>query len=477
MEKIIIHGQKRLNGELEVHGSKNSALPILAASALVNGVTEIHNCPQLSDVDAAIKILRYLGCRVSRTGHTVTVDAVGMNGCEIPDELMQEMRSSVVFLGAILGRAKEARLSTPGGCEIGLRPIDLHISAMEQLGAVINTDAGKISFSVPNGLVGARITLTFPSVGATENIMIAAATAKGRTVLTNAAREPEISDLADFLNACGARIHGAGDSTVVIDGVPELHGTGHTVIPDRIAASTYLLAGAVTQGRVCVKDIIPAHLGALLPVLKEAGCDLCCSGRWICLSAPPRLHRVKMTRTMPYPGFPTDVQAPLSAMLTVADGTSVIVENIFESRYKHAGELVRFGAKISVEGRTEVIEGVPYLEGVHTVAPDLRGGFALILAGLAAHGETVISGVEHIDRGYESPETVLSALGADVKRIQAYAREKQPYSAPSDGAEQTKPDSAAEQAKSAGGAEQTRPDGAAEQAKPTDTADAAAHGA
>ena len=427
MEKIIIHGQKRLNGEIEVHGSKNSALPILAASALVGGVSEIHNCPRLSDVDAAIKILTHLGCRVSRTGHTVTVDASGMSGCEIPDELMREMRSSVVFLGAILGRAKEARLSTPGGCEIGLRPIDLHLSAMEQLGANLAEDAGKLQFTAPDGLTGARITLTFPSVGATENIIIAAATAKGRTVLTNAAREPEISDLADYLNGCGAHIHGAGDSTVVIDGVPALHGTSHTVIPDRIAASTYLLAGAVTQGRICVRDIIPAHLGALLPVLKEAGCDLRCSDRWICLSAPPRLQRVKMTRTMPYPGFPTDVQAPRSAMLTVADGTSVIVENIFESRYKHAGELVRFGAKISVEGRTEVIEGVPYLTGVHATAPDLRGGFALMIAGLAAHGETVLGGVEHIDRGYEAPEAVLASIGADVKRIQNYAREKQTY--------------------------------------------------
>lgn len=444
MENIVIHGQKRLNGEIEVHGSKNSALPILAATALVNGVSEIHNCPRLSDVEAAIKILAHLGCRVSRTDHTVTVDASGMNGCEIPDALMREMRSSVVFLGAILGRAKEAKLSTPGGCEIGLRPIDLHLSAMEQLGAMLKEDAGKLQFTAPDGLTGARITLTFPSVGATENIIIAAATAKGRTVLTNAAREPEISDLADFLNACGARIHGAGDSTVVIDGVETLHGTSHTVIPDRIAASTYLLAGAVTQGRICVRDIIPAHLGALLPVLKEAGCDLRCSGRWICLSAPPRLHRVKMTRTMPYPGFPTDVQAPLSAMLTVADGTSVIVENIFESRYKHAGELVRFGAKISVEGRTEVIEGVPYLTGVHTTAPDLRGGFALMIAGLAAHGETVLSGVEHIDRGYEAPEAVLASLGADVKRVQDYGREKQAYEQKCEQADNANPTESAE---------------------------------
>ncbi len=421
----MIHGQKRLNGEIEVHGSKNSALPILAASALVNGVSEIHNCPRLSDVDAAINILLHLGCKVARDGHTVTVDSTGMQGFEIPDDLMREMRSSVVFLGAILGRTGQVKLSAPGGCEIGLRPIDLHISAMEQLGAVLDETTGRLEFSVPRGLTGARITLSFPSVGATENIMIAAATAKGRTVLTNAAREPEISDLADFLNGCGARIHGAGDSTVIIDGVERLTGTTHTVIPDRIAASTYLLAGAMTQGRICVKEIIPAHLGALLPVLKEAGCDITVSGRWICLSAPPRLHRVKMTRTMPYPGFPTDVQAPLSAMLTIADGTSVIIENIFESRYKHAGELIRFGAKISVEGRMEVIEGVPFLTGAQTVAPDLRGGFALILAGLAARGETTVRGVEHIDRGYEAPELILQSLGADVKRIKEHGTAEQ----------------------------------------------------
>lgn len=425
MEEIIIHGQNRLCGELSVHGSKNSALPILAATVLMHGRTEIHNCPRLTDVDAAIKILEHLGCRVSRSGHTVTVDAEEMTAAEIPDALMREMRSSVVFLGAILGRMGEATLSTPGGCEIGLRPIDLHIGAMEQLGAKLEDAGGQLRFTAAGGLHGARITLAFPSVGATENVMLAAATAKGRTVLSNAAREPEISDLADFLNAGGAKIHGAGDSTVVIDGVERLHSVRHTVIPDRIAASTYLLAGAMTQGQICVRDIIPAHLGALLPVLKEAGCDLRCSGRWICMSAPPRLRRVKMTRTMPYPGFPTDVQAPLSAMLTIAEGTSVVVENIFESRYKHAGELVRFGAKITVEGRTEVIEGVPYLTGVHAKAPDLRGGFALILAGLAARGETVIRGVEHIDRGYEAPEAVLSALGADVKRINTNAREEE----------------------------------------------------
>ena len=244
------------------------------------------------------------------------------------------------------------------------------------------------------------------------------------TVIHGAAKEPEISDLADFLNGCGAKIHGAGDSTIIIDGVEKLTATTHTVIPDRIAASTYLLAGAITHGRVCIKEIIPAHLGALIPVLKQSGCDVSVSNRWICISSPPRLSRVKTVRTMPYPGFPTDVQAPLTAMLSVADGTSVVVENIFECRYKHVSELIRLGAKINVEGRTAVIEGVPYLTGASVVSPDLRGGFALVIAGLAAKGETVISGVEHIDRGYENPEKLLSLLGADIKRSKENGTEK-----------------------------------------------------
>lgn len=424
MDKLVINGSKRLTGEIEVHGSKNSVLPILAACVLSQGENIIHNCPMLSDVDAALKILVELGCKVKREEHTVCVDSSGVNGFEISDSLMREMRSSVIFLGAILGRTGKAVLSTPGGCEIGLRPIDMHISAMEQLGAEVFEEHGRLHFECKNGLHGARVILPFPSVGATENIMIASCVAKGTTVITNAAREPEISDLADFLNGCGAKIHGAGDSTIVIEGVEKLTATTHTVIPDRIAASTYLIAGAITHGRVCIKEIIPAHLGALIPVLKQSGCDISVSNRWICISSPPRLSRVKTVRTMPYPGFPTDVQAPLTAMLSVADGTSVVVENIFECRYKHVSELIRLGAKINVEGRTAVIEGVPYLTGASVVSPDLRGGFALVIAGLAAKGETVISGVEHIDRGYENPEKLLSALGADIKRIKENGTEK-----------------------------------------------------
>ncbi len=423
MDKLVINGSKRLVGETEVHGSKNSVLPILAACVLSRGVSVIHNCPMLSDVDAAINILTNLGCKVKREGHTVTVDSANAEFYEIPENLMREMRSSVIFLGAILGRTGKAVLSTPGGCEIGLRPIDMHISAMEQLGAKVEEEHGRLHFEC-SGLKAAKIILPFPSVGATENIMIASSVAEGTTVITNAACEPEISDLADFLNACGAKIHGAGDSTVVIEGVKKLSGATHTVIPDRIAASTYLLAGAVTHGRVCIKEIIPAHIGALIPILKQAGCDVSVSNRWICVSSSSRLSRVKTVRTMPYPGFPTDVQAPLTAMLSVADGTSVVVENIFECRYKYVSELVRLGAKINVEGRTAVIEGVEYLTGAPVLAPDLRGGFALVIAGLCARGETVVSGVEHIDRGYEKPEFILRKLGADIKRIKDDGTEK-----------------------------------------------------
>ena len=418
MKEFVINGARRLDGEINIHGSKNSVLPILAATVVTKGESVIHNCPKLTDVDAAVKILEKLGCRVKREGHTVTVNSETVDSCEVPESLMREMRSSVIFLGAILARLDKAILSAPGGCEIGLRPIDMHIAAVEQLGVTLNEEHGKLEFIAADGLSGAKITLPFPSVGATENIIIASSLAKGTTIISNAAREPEISDLADFLNGCGADIKGAGDSTVIIKGVKELGGTTHTVIPDRIAASTYLIAGAVTNGKVTVENIIPAHVGPLIPVLADAGCKIRTGARWITVEAPERLNRVKTVRTMPYPGFPTDIQAPVSAMLSVADGTSVIVENIFECRYKHISELTRLGAKISVEGRTAVIEGVNYLTGASVVAPDLRGGFALVLAGLAARGETIITGLEHIDRGYEMPELLLSQLGADIKRIE-----------------------------------------------------------
>lgn len=418
MDKIIVNGGKKLNGEISVQGAKNSVLPILVATLLVNGVSVIHNCPYLSDVDATIRILRYLGCTVSREGHTVTVDSSTMCRQDVPDNLMREMRSSIVFLGGIIGRTGKAVLSTPGGCEIGLRPIDLHLSAVEQFGATVTTENGYIICSAEeNGLCGTRIVLAFPSVGATENIILAAALAKGTTVISNAAREPEISDLADFLNRCGAKIYGAGDSTIVVEGVTRLHSAEHTVIPDRIVASTYMIAAAMTCGKVCFKDVVPSHLGPVIQPLRETGCLVFIKGRDVTVSSQKPLKRIKMIRTMPHPGFPTDVQAQMMALTTIADGTSVFVENIFESRFKHIGELLRFGAKIHAEGRMAVVEGVKALNGAKVKATDLRGGSAMILAGLSANGTTEITEIHHIDRGYEEPEKVLQILGADIKRV------------------------------------------------------------
>lgn len=417
---IEVTGGKRLWGEISVQGAKNSVLPVLAACYLANGQCAVHNCPILTDVDAAVKILRHLGCKVTRCGHTVYVDAEDACGFEISDELMHEMRSSVVFLGAMLAKTGKAELSAPGGCDIGLRPIDLHIAAMEKFGAVITEEHGRLYFECPEGLKGTEIVLSFPSVGATENIMLAAVTARGNTSIVNAACEPEISDLADFLNRCGAKIHGAGSNAVFIEGVEKLSGCEHRVIPDRIAAATYMCAAAVTKGQVVLKDIIPAHVGAVVSVLSESGCDISIRDHSISLSAPPVLRKMGTVRTMPYPGFPTDAQAPVMAVASLCSGTTVFTENIFENRYRHVSELCRLGANIKVEGRVAVTEGVRALSGAPVTAPDLRGGSALIIAGLGAKGTTEIEGVHHIDRGYENITENLRQLGADIRRIRDY---------------------------------------------------------
>lgn len=417
MEELIINGNKKLHGEISIHGSKNSVLPILAASVLINGKSIIHNCPNLSDVEAAVKILKSLGCKVKREGHTLLIDSTDIVSSEISDSLMREMRSSIIFLGAILGRTGKAVLSTPGGCEIGLRPIDMHLNAVRQLGGEYKTQYGRLYFTSPNGLKGAKITLPFSSVGATENSIIASCTARGTTVINNAACEPEIVDLANFLNSSGAKIIGAGESTIFIEGVEKLHSTVHTVIPDRIAAVSYLLAGAVTSSKIKINKVVPSHIGVTIPMFREMGCDISIGKKSVTINAPKRLNRIKLVRTMTYPGFPTDAQAPLCTALCIANGTSVIIENIFESRFKYVGELIRLGAKINVEGRMAVIEGVDYLTGAELVCPDLRGGFALVLGALSARGESRISELKHIDRGYESPEILLENLGADIKRI------------------------------------------------------------
>lgn len=416
MERLFVEGGSRLNGEIRVHGAKNSSLPILAASLLSGGETVLQNCPDLSDVDAAIRILRYLGCRAKRESGGVVIDSGPMEREDIPEGLMHEMRSSIVFLGAILARSGAARLSFPGGCELGPRPIDLHISSLGRLGAVFSEQCGCIYCTAPQGLHGAKITLSFPSVGATENILLAGVTAEGETVIHNAAQEPEIVDLANYLNACGAEIRDAGKSTVVIRGVRRLHSAVYRVMPDRIVAATYLCAAAISRGDITVTDVRPETMESVLPVLEEAGCRLMVGPDRIRLTAPDRLHPVKSLRTLPYPGFPTDAQAPVMAMLTKADGTSVFVETIFENRYKHAGELARMGADIKVEGKVAVVQGVPELYGASVEATDLRGGAALVVAALGADGMTRIGNLHHIDRGYERIEASLQALGARIFR-------------------------------------------------------------
>lgn len=417
-QKLVINGGRRLEGELSVGGAKNSALPLLSAAVLAHGESVFHNCPQLTDVDAACRILSCLGCRCQRSGSTVSVDAANVSGSEIPDALMREMRSSIVFLGAVLGRTGRCRLSFPGGCELGARPIDLHILALRQMGAEITEEHGYLECSAPVGLRGARITLSFPSVGATENIMLAAVTASGVTEIHNAAREPEICDLADYLTKCGARICGAGESVIFVEGVSRLECAEHSVIPDRIAAGTYLCAAAITRGELILTNCEPCHMTAFIPVLESMGCRVYSyGGGKLFLSSPKRLKAPSTIRTMPYPGFPTDIQAPFTALCSVAEGTSVFVETIFENRFRHAAELTRLGAAIKVEGRVAIIQGVQRLSGAKLCAAELRGGASLVTAALSAEGTSEISGLCYIDRGYESIEKQLRLLGADIKRV------------------------------------------------------------
>ncbi len=416
MDSIIIRGGRRLSGEIDVQGSKNSTLPILAATVLVNGISVIHNCPYLTDVDAAIEILRHLGCKVKRENHTVTVDSRSVCRSEIPDSLMREMRSSIVFLGSVVGRTGQAVLSSPGGCEIGLRPIDLHLSSLKKLGFFVEEAGGKILCKKEKSVTEGIISLSFPSVGATENIILASALGKGRTVILNGAREPEISDLAAFLNSAGCSVEVGAQGTIVIDGAGRISDTEHTVISDRIAAITYLCAAGAAGGEILLKNVRPYDFYSVLPVFETAGCNIITDKNSVLIKMNQRPKALRDIRTMPYPGFPTDAQAPVMAMAALGEGTSVIVENIFESRFKHVGELKKMGAKINIEGRVAVIDGVKELYGAAVDSPDLRGGSALVVAGLAAKGITTVGCVSHIDRGYEKIEECLKSVGADIIR-------------------------------------------------------------
>ncbi len=415
MPKLVIDGGKRLSGSIAVQGAKNSILPVLAATVLCHSECIIHNCPELSDVETSVQILEVLGCKCTRDGTTLTVNASAVNNCTIPDSLMRQMRSSVVFLGAVLGRLGSAVISSPGGCELGPRPIDLHLSALKKLGVTIDETHGNLSCKAENGLVGCEIDLSFPSVGATENIILAAATARGVTVIHNAAKEPEISDLADFLNSAGARIYGGGSDSIVIYGVDRLSGAEHTIIPDRIVGITYMTAAAITGGNITLEGFMPSHIVSVISRLREAGCEIKLVGKNLVMNAPKRLNRVPTVRTLVYPGFPTDAGPMMISLLSVANGTSVFVENIFENRYNYISELNRLGTKIKTEGRVAVIEGVPTLSAASCECTDLRGGAALVVAALSANGTTNIDKIHHIKRGYADIVGALSSLGADIK--------------------------------------------------------------
>lgn len=416
-EQVLqIRGGQPLRGEVTVQGAKNSALPIMAATVLCDGECVLHNVPRLTDVWAASRILNRLGCRCAMNGDTVTVSAAGAAEWEIPDEDMRRMRSSIMFLGPILGRMGACTLTMPGGCELGPRPIDLHLEAMRRMGVSITESGGQMQCRADR-LRGARIHLPFPSVGVSENVIMAAALANGETVLTNAAREPEIVDLAAFLNQCGAKIHGAGESTVVIEGVAKLHPSDYTVMPDRIVAMTWLCAAAATGGAVCVRGAAPKDMEACLSALETAGCRLGICHDRVFIDAARQLKAVSYLRTMPHPGFPTDAQAIMMAVLSTAQGTSVFEETIFESRYMHAGELMRMGAEIRISGRTAIVHGVRRLHGASVEAQDLRGGAALAIAAVGAQGETVLRGLKHLDRGYAAFAETFHNLGADVQRV------------------------------------------------------------
>ena len=417
MSAYLVEGGNRLQGTARVHGAKNSVLPILAATILCPGESVVHNCPDLSDVRASIAILEHLGCRVERAGDTVTVDASALTGRDVPDALMREMRSSVIFLGAILARLGEAVMSFPGGCELGPRPIDLHLAAIRSLGAQVREQGGELHCSAAGGLAGCEITFSIPSVGATENAMLCACGAEGVTVICNAAREPEIVDLQAFLRALGADVRGAGTSVITVRGKKPLHGGGHTVMPDRIVAATLLTAVAAAGGETELLGTDYRQLSTVTAVLTEAGCRIRSGSDsiHICREAP--LRGVRPIRTAPYPGFPTDAQPPVMAALCQGTGTTVFVENMFESRYRHVDELSRMGADIRVEGKVAVVCGVERLHGAALQAADLRGGAALVVAALGAEGRSEITGLHHMDRGYYGLEDTLRGLGADIVRV------------------------------------------------------------
>ncbi|MBB3868594.1 UDP-N-acetylglucosamine 1-carboxyvinyltransferase [Parageobacillus toebii NBRC 107807] len=417
MEKIIVRGGNRLSGTVKVEGAKNAVLPVIAATLLAsNGKSVIHDVPALSDVYTISEVLRYLGADVKIEENTITVDASQELKFEAPFEYVRKMRASVLVMGSLLARNGRARVALPGGCAIGSRPIDQHLKGFEAMGAYVKVGNGFIDAEVKGRLRGAKIYLDFPSVGATENIMMAAVLAEGTTIIENCAKEPEIVDLANFLNAMGAKVRGAGTGTIRIEGVDQLTGATHTVIPDRIEAGTFMVAAAITGGNVLVQGAVPEHLSSLIAKMEEMGVTIIEEGNGLRVIGPEKLKAVDI-KTMPYPGFPTDMQSQMMALLLKAEGTSMVTETVFENRFMHVEEFRRMNADIKIEGRSVIINGPCNLQGAEVAATDLRAAAALILAGLAAEGYTRVTELRHLDRGYVRFHEKLAALGADIERV------------------------------------------------------------
>ena len=412
MSDYIIEGGRKLEGEVEISGSKNAALPIIAATILNGGKTTLYNVPNIHDTQMMFEILRKLGGTVTKKPNKVIIDTSKIDKYEIPEDLMRQMRSSVIFVGSLVGKHRKVTFSYPGGCDIGTRPIELHLKAFEKLGININKNYGNIECSCDK-IIGEKIDLDFPSVGATENAILASVLAEGTTIITNAAREPEIIDLQNFLNKMGAKITGAGTDEIQIMGVKRLKDISYNIMPDRIETGSFLCFAAATKGNIILEDVNATHITPIINKLEEAECKIEINKNKIKIIAPKKLKAIDI-KTMPYPGFPTDMQSVFASMLTTAKGTSIIVENIFENRYKYAQELNKMGAKITVEGKSAVIRGTRKLYGADVKATDLRGGAALVLAGLIAKGKTQIDNIEYILRGYEKLDYKLKKLGANI---------------------------------------------------------------
>ncbi len=414
LDKIVIHGGRRLAGDVQISGAKNAALPLLFATLLASGEHRVANVPALRDIDTVEKLLTLLGAHVVREGDLFNVDTCSVRSVEAPYELVRTMRASVLVLGPLLARFGHARVSLPGGCAIGARPINLHLKGLEAMGATIRLDHGYVEASAER-LHGARICFDQPTVGGTENLMMAAALADGTTVLENAACEPEIVDLAQALNRMGARVRGAGSDTITIDGVAKLEPLNYRVMPDRIEAGTFMVAAAITGGEIRLHEAALDHLEALTGKLREAGVDIEEQGESVVVRGPQRLRAVDI-KTRPHPGFPTDMQAQFMALMTLAEGSSMIVENVFENRFMHVCELQRMGADITIEGHTAKVRGVQQLLGAPVMATDLRASASLVLAALAADNTTEVRRIYHLDRGYERIEEKLRQLGASIER-------------------------------------------------------------